>query len=136
MKISLRLTRTFSLLGLAAGLLTTAHATPRLPSPLPIQSTHSIASSRAFETGRNLIVAGHATPALRTPAAHIDVQLVGPGGRVIATETDTLSWRHPRTAASRSRAATFTGGFPLGLARQAERIVITYQSGPHADCNI
>jgi hypothetical protein len=104
-------------------------------SPLPIQAAGDISNPQAFETSKRLIVAGSVNPAFRTPAAHVDVQLVGRSGQILAEEIDRLTWSHPRTAGGRHGNYRFTGGFPLDVARQAARIIVTFKSSPHSQCD-
>jgi hypothetical protein len=122
----------------AAAAITAAstHASPfkQTDSALPIQAADNISNPRAFETSRRLIVAGSVNPALRSPSAHVDVQLVGSSGQILAEKVDRLTWPHPRTGGGRHGNCSFTGGFPLDVARQAARIVVSFKSGPHSKC--
>lgn len=110
-------------------------------SPLPIKTLDAtggqIASTRAFETSDRLYVAGsmrrssgHQPPL----AAHVDIQLVDEGGRILAEKQDDIdSSGHPRTASGRSRASSYVASFPLDLARQAGSIRVSYHLAQHAD---
>jgi hypothetical protein len=103
-------------------------------SPLPIRTWGAVSSPRAFETSSRLVVTGAVRPALRTPSAHVDVQIVGRSGQVLAEKVDALEWSHPRTAGGRHGDYRFTEGFPLDVARQAAGIVVSFKTGTHAKC--
>lgn len=105
-------------------------------SPLPIESvpsgSGSITSSRAHETPDRLYVAGQANPHQTMRPAHVDIQLIGADGRVLAEKTDDLnSPRHPRGTQARSGRRSYVASFPANEARQAVKIRVTYHSEIH-----
>lgn len=109
--------------------------------PLPITVAHarsgSVASARAFETPDRLYVSGHVQHFLgyHLPVtAHVDVQLVGKDGQVLAEKQDDIDLTaHPRTTAGSSRRASFVVSFPIEQAREAVGIRVTYHLDSHPD---
>lgn len=102
-------------------------------SPLPmetIDTTHGhIESTRAFETKDALYVAGtmHKPPGHQLPkTAHVDVELIGANGRVLAEKHDKLSPSHPRLSGGQGRKHSYVVSFPLETARQAVKIRVRY----------
>lgn len=110
-------------------------------SPLPITLTHAssgiVATARAFETSDRLYVSGQAQHfrGYHLPgSAHIDVQLVGKGGQVLAEEDDDIDLpTSSQTFAGNSRRANYVASFPLEQARQAVGIHVTYHLESHPD---
>ena len=103
---------------------------------LPIEVVHSgsgqIMSFRAHETSHRLYVAGIAKPFYLKSTTHVDVQLIGPAGNVIAEERDDIDPAHPRTARSRSSHHSYVASFPLSEARNAARIRVIYHGDAHS----
>ncbi len=109
--------------------------------PLPITVAHarsgSVASARAFETSDRLYVSGHVQHFLgyHLPvSAHVDVQLVGKDGQVLAEKQEDIDLTaHPRTAAGSTRRAGYVASFPIDQAREAAGIRVTYHLESHPD---
>jgi hypothetical protein len=102
-------------------------------SPLPLETvdtTHGhIESTRAFETKDALYVAGtmHKPPGHHIPkTAHVDVELIGTNGRVLAEKKDAISPQHPRLSGGRGGKYSYVVSFPLATARQAAKIRVSY----------
>lgn len=94
-----------------------------------------IATVRAFESRHKLYVtgtagrsSGHAIPA----GTHIDIELLGPDGRAIASQRKRLFPAHPRHEQRRGGRYSFTAGFPLEAARQAASIRVSYHPASHS----
>jgi hypothetical protein len=110
-------------------------------SPLPITVTHansgSVASARAFETSDRLYVSGqvqHFRGYHLSASAHVDIQLIGKDGRVLAEKQDDIDLTaHPQTVAGSSRRASYVASFPMEQARQASTIRVTYHMESHPD---
>ena len=88
-------------------------------------------SFRAHETSARLYVAGIAKPFYLKTTTHVDVQLIGPGGNVIAEKQDDIDPVHPRTARSRGGHQSYVASFPLSEARHAARIRVIYHGEAH-----
>jgi hypothetical protein len=105
-------------------------------SGLPIEAVHSesgaIMSFRAHETPDRLYVFGRAkTHQLKRPM-HVDVQLIGPNGGVVAQRTDGLDTpHHPRSSPGRHEKELYVASFPLSEARQAVKIRVVYRESAH-----
>lgn len=106
-------------------------------SSLPIQAIHSgtgqVMSFRAFETADRLYVAGATKGRFLNPSAHVDIQLIGNNGQIIAQEQDDIDLAHPRTTRGRHGPQSYVASFPLSEARQASRIRVTYHNESHSD---
>jgi hypothetical protein len=104
-------------------------------SPLPIEVVHAgsgqIMSFRAHETSDRLYVAGIAKPFYLKSTTHVDVQLIGPAGNVIAEKQDDIDRVHPRTSRSRGGHHSYAASFPLSEAHQAARIRVIYHGDAH-----
>lgn len=101
-------------------------------SSLPIEIIDSTAGevggTRAFESSDRLYVSGHIQKSFgrHIPyAAHVDVQLVGNAGQVIAEKQDDIDPSHPTTG-GRSGQISYVASFPISEARQATRVVVRY----------
>ena len=108
------------------------------PSPLPLEAidgTHGdIASTRAFETDDRLYVTGH----MKKPrgrhiptSAHVDVQLIGENGHVLAEKQHDIEPVHPRTFRAQTGRYSYVASFPLEQARQASKIRVSYHLESH-----
>lgn len=105
----------------------------QVDSPLPIETVHAsagqIANARAFESSDKLYVTGSMQRGYGYAlhyAGHVDVQLVDPDGRVVAEKLDDIESSgaiHERMSGMRYR---YVASFPLGVARQAAKIRMTY----------
>lgn len=148
MKTSPTIRNIFSLV--KAGLAVTALAalpacassswTRQANSGLPIEAVHSpsgvIMSFQAHETSDRLYVAGRAKPHQLLQPMHVDIQLIGADGRLLAEKTDSLDGpRHPRTGSGRHGHRSYVASFPLSEARQAVKIRVVYHAGPHSKGN-
>jgi hypothetical protein len=94
----------------------------------------TILSFRVHETSDRLYVAGRAkTHQLRRPM-HVDIELIGRDGRVVAQRTDPLdSSYHPRVSSGRHGYQSYIASFPLSEARQAARIRVVYHENNHGN---
>jgi len=108
------------------------------PSSLPIEAVDAAPgrsfSTRAFETEHTLFVTGHMQKpgGSHIPApAHVDVQLIGKDGRVLAEEQIGIDPVHPRTSRALSSRHSFVAGFPIDLARKAAKIRVRYHLQTH-----
>jgi len=108
-------------------------------SSLPIEivdaGSGQITSFRAHETADRLYVAGSAKPFYLKSTTHVDVQLIGPAGNVIAEKQDDIDRVHPRTGWSRSRHHSYVASFPLSEAHQAAKIRVIYHGAAHRGTN-
>jgi hypothetical protein len=109
-------------------------------SGLPIETVHSgsdtIMSFRAHKIFDRLYVAGHAKPHQLMQPMHVDIQLIGAGGRVIAEKTDGFNTpQHPRSGSGRHGHQSYVASFPLSDARQAVKIRVVYHSDEHREGN-
>ena len=109
-------------------------------SGLPIEAVHSgsgtIMSFRVHETSDRLYVTGLAKPHQLMRPMHVDIQLVGASGRVIAEKTDGIdSPHHPRSASGSRGHRSYVASFPLSDARQAVKIRVVYHYGDHREGN-
>jgi hypothetical protein len=108
-------------------------------SPLPIEVVHSgsgqIMSFHAHETSHRLYVAGIAKPVYLKSAAHVDVQLIGPAGKIIAEKQDDIDPMHPCTAQSRGGHYSYVASFPLSEVRNAAGIRVIYHGDAHRKSN-
>ncbi|HEY5741350.1 MAG TPA: hypothetical protein VIS99_02310, partial [Terrimicrobiaceae bacterium] len=107
-------------------------------SPLSIESIHApsghIASARAFESGDKLYVAGSMRRTIGYAihyAAHVDVQLIGQEGQVLAERQDDIDAVSPRQERGRSGHYSYVASFPLTKARHAAKIRVTYHAATH-----
>ncbi len=106
-------------------------------SHLPIETlpsgAGSILSVRTHESADRLYVAGHARPHQLLRPAHVDIQLIGAHGRILAEIKDELnSPKHPRGTHARSGRHSYVASFPLSEACQAVKIRVNYHSGKHS----
>ena len=106
-------------------------------SALPIEVVHArsgqIMSFRAHETSDRLYVAGIAKTFCPKSTTHVDVQLIGPAGNVIAKKQDDIDRRtHPRTARSRGGHHSYVASFPLSEARHAAKIRVICHGDAHS----
>jgi hypothetical protein len=105
-------------------------------SPLPIEVLHTgsgqIMSFRAHETSDRLYVAGIARPFYLKSTTHVDVQLIGPAGNVVAEKQDDIDRVHPRTERSRGGHYSYVASFPLSEGRHAARIRVIYHGDAHS----
>ncbi|MGA7879351.1 MAG: hypothetical protein WCD63_00640 [Terrimicrobiaceae bacterium] len=109
-------------------------------SGLPIEAVHSgsgtIMSFQAHETSDRLYVAGQARPHQLMQPMHVDVQLIGAVGRVIAEKTDDLrSPQHPRSSSGQRGHQSYVASFPFTDARQAVKIRVIYHADDHREGN-
>ena len=108
------------------------------PSPLPLEAidgTHgAIASTRAFETDDRLYVTGHMKKPrgshISTPA-HVDIQLIGKNGGILAEKQHDIEPVHPRTFRARTGRYSYVASFPLEQARQASKVRVSYHLESH-----
>lgn len=107
-------------------------------SPLPIEVQHSgmgqIMSFRAHETSDRLYVAGIAKRYPLTARAHVDIQLIGSAGNVIAEKQDDINSLHPAPGGGKRYSDAYVASFPLSEARQAATIRVIYRNGGHSKC--
>jgi hypothetical protein len=107
-------------------------------SGLPVEVQHSrrghIMSFRAHETSDRLYVAGTAKRHPSIAWAHVDLQLIGPAGNVIAEKQDDINPLHPPPGGGKGDSDSYVASFPLNEARQAAKIHVIYRSGAHSKC--
>jgi len=103
-------------------------------SALPVESSSSIASARVAQKGGTVYVTGAAKPIQNRPqtlAAHVDVELIGRQGQVIASARDSITASHPRTVQGHLGRYPYTVSFPITQVEQAGKVVVTYHSSAH-----
>ena len=107
-------------------------------SALPIEVQHSgsgqIMSFRAHETSDRLYVAGTAQRHPLIAQAHVDIQLIGSAGNVIAEKQDDINPLRPRPGGGKRYSDSYVASFPLNEARQAATIRVIYRNGVHSKC--
>jgi len=105
-------------------------------SPLPIEAIHgntgSVVSANAYETSDRLYVSGSAKKHLLKAGGHVDIQLIGPNGNVIAEKKDSINPMHPRPGGGKRSSDSYVASFPLTEAREAAKIRVTFHSGSHS----
>jgi hypothetical protein len=108
-------------------------------SSLPLEVIHGgsgqIMSFRTHETSDRLYITGTATSPFLKSTTHVDVQLIGPGGDVIAEKQDNIGPVHTRAGWSRSGRHSYVASFLLSDAHQAARIRVIYHGGAHRGTN-
>lgn len=102
---------------------------------LPVKTSGSVASARAFEAGGSVYVAG----TVRKPfgqhlpySSHVDVEFLDVSGRVIATRQDPIGSAHPRQERRRGGQYSFAIGFPKAEAGGTQAIRVTYHAQSHS----
>jgi hypothetical protein len=121
-------------LAAAAISLISSTATADLQNPLLIQTSPSVASARVVPSGDKVYVTGrvaytHGRPV--TQAAHVDVQLLGSRGQVIAEVQDSITPMHPRISRLRNGQYPYTVSFPSSQVAVARQVVVQYHSTAH-----
>lgn len=105
-------------------------------SPLPIEAVHSntgaVLSTRAYETSDKLYVAGSARKRPLKAGGHVDIQLIGSNGNVIAEKKDSINAMHPRPGGGKRSSDSYVANFPLSEASEAVKIRVTFHSGSHS----
>lgn len=71
-------------------------------------------------------------PRAWNPGAHVDVQLVGGNGRILAEETRAVDSASPQRDASRSRDFSFSVRMPE--VKGMESVRVKYRKAPHSEC--
>jgi len=108
-------------------------------SALPIEAHHSgggeILSFRAHETSDRLYVAGSARKHKLSNSAHVDIQLIGPSGNVIAEEQNDINPMHPPPGGGKRFTDSYVVSFPLSQARHATKIRVIYHSSANSQGN-
>ena len=107
---------------------------------LPIEAVNSrsgtIMSFRTHATSGLLYVAGRARPHQLIRPAHVDVQLIGADGSIIAEQSDALGTPyHPQTAHGRRGDQSYVASFLLSELQRAVKIRVVYHRGEHRDDN-
>ena len=119
---------------LAGAFALTACAAART-SPLAVQKVSSqigsISGVRAHEQNGRLFVTGSARPSLASGGNHVDVQLIGADGRILAQETEPVKLGHPRGSRARHGGDSFVASFPLATARPAACVRVIFHSSAH-----
>jgi hypothetical protein len=129
-----------SLIGAISGCSSIGDFTRTQESPLQIMVTHAksgiVESAQAIETSDRLYVSGqvqHYAGYNLPVTAHVDIQLLGKNGRILAEMQDDIDLtRHPRTTALRGRRDGFVASFPIEQSRQAVGIRVIYHLESHA----
>jgi hypothetical protein len=105
-------------------------------SPLPIEVQHSgsgqVMSFRAHETSDRLYVAGTARKHRLSPTAHVDIQLIGSSGHVIAEDQNDINPLHSAPGGGKRFTDSYVVSFPLSDARKAVKIRVIYHGGAHS----
>jgi len=108
-------------------------------SLLPIEVLHSgggqIMSFRAHETSERLYVSGSTRKHKLSNSAHVDIQLIGPSGKVIAEDQNDINSMRPRPGGGKRFTDCYVVSFPLSEARKAEKIRVIYHSSAHRGGN-
>lgn len=108
-------------------------------TPLRVETVGSphggVGAPRTFVSGSKLYVSGsmkrhigHALPG----AAHVDIQLIGSDGRVIAEKQDEINPVHPRHDRRHMGRYAYVVSFPVELARQAVAVRVSYHPSSHS----
>ena len=92
-------------------------------------------SFRAHETSDRLYVAGTARRHKLSNTAHVDIQLIGSSGDVIAEDQNDINPTHPRPGGGKRFTDSYVVSFPLSQARKAVKIRIIYHSSAHSKGN-
>ncbi len=105
-------------------------------SPLPIEVQHlgggQVMSFRAHETSERLYVSGSARKHALNASGHVDIQLIGSAGNVIAEKQDDIDPIHPRPGGGKRYDDSYVASFPLSEARKATKIRVIYHTGSHS----
>jgi hypothetical protein len=110
-----------------AGCFWTRQSEAALPIETVVSRSGQVMSFRAHETSNRLYVNGQAKSPPLTRPMHIDVQLIGADGQVIAEKSDDLDApRHPRVSSGRHGRQPYVASFPLSEARRAVKIRVLY----------
>lgn len=112
---------------------TVAFGKPPQTSTLQIEKSGAtpVASARVYESPDRLIITGKLKkqPSVPSPA-RVEILLLDKGGRIIARQTDSVTFHHPR---HRPFGAPFAASFPIEETRRASKvIVLTSPSNPRA----
>jgi hypothetical protein len=119
----------------AATACTSTSPTVPLPTLRSPAGDGRIASSKAVKTGHSLRVGGRVRPVTAQPQAHVDIQVIGADGAVIAEATDRLRPMQPGAGGGRRALDSYVASFHASVARDAVAVRIVYRNGPHAGCN-
>lgn len=102
-----------------------------LPVQMVAGNAGSVSSVRTYEQGGKLYVAGSARPTFTSGGNHVDIQLIGADGGVIAEDTETIRLGHPRGTRRRHGSDSFVTSFPLSTAQTASSVRVTFHSSGH-----
>lgn len=102
-----------------------------LPIKMVAGNVGSVSSVRTYEQGGKLYVVGSAQPTLTSGGNHVDIQLIGAGGDVIAEDTEAIKLGHPRRSRSRHGSRSFVTSFSLATASQASSVRVAFHSSAH-----
>ena len=120
---------------LALTALTACSSLKQAGSPLPLEVRHSgsgqVVSLRAQESSDRLYVAGSARKHRLSNTAHLDIQLIGSCGQVLAEDQDAINPDHPAPGGGKRFKDSYLVSFPLSVARQAAKIRVIYHGGTH-----
>lgn len=109
----------------------------RADSPLPIEVRHSgsgrILGFRAHETSDRLYVAGSARKQKLSNSAHVDIQLIGSSGNVVAEDRSDIKPMRPAHGGGKRFTDSCVVSFPLSEARKAVKIRVTYHGASHGN---
>jgi hypothetical protein len=89
-------------------------------------------SFRAHETSDRLYVAGTARKHRLSPTAHVDIQLIGSSGHVIAEDQNDINPLHSAPGGGKRFTDSYVVSFPLSDARKAVKIRVIYHGGAHS----
>lgn len=119
-----------------AGCATSSPSPQKTVSSLPVETRStapgSVISSRAYQSGGKLYVSGSARKHPLSSGGHVDVQLIGADGEVIAEKQDDINPQHPRSGGGRRHSSAYVASFPLSVAGDAAKIRVIFHDGSHS----
>lgn len=102
-------------------------------SSLPLETSSSssgkVASIQAYERADRLYVAGMATQHPLSGRAHVDIQLIGTNGAVIAEKRDEIYSPHSASGGGKRYRDSYIASFPLAMAHRAQKVRVIYHGG-------
>ena len=109
---------------------------PRAESPLPIEVVQGdsgrLTSLSAREIDGRLYVFIRARENPMRMQTHVDIELIGLSGQVIAGRRGAVEAVHPAVGGGRRAFGVWVASFPSRDARRASKIRVTHHDKPHA----
>jgi hypothetical protein len=130
-------TRRSLLLVTSLGLLALPSCATSDSSSLPVRvgsGQAALSSLRTHDQNGRVTVAGSARPVPGTSGNHVDIELLGADGRVVAQKTERIATGHPRGSRARHGSDSFVASFPAETSRQAASVRVSFHGGAHSDC--